>query len=153
MISHKMAASGWFPATDFFKNRRYSKKKQKKNEIKIDLRTIFTPVLCTKAKNLLTAQLWSQIHYECPKWEVKKMTFYPDVSFSIIRCGLASLYEGVSICMSFRPSIHPTVCPPVRYQTGKTARTHRITRLGLTENSFLSIWNSSWVIASVVGWH
>ena len=53
-----------FPSNWLLKNRPYSAMGQLIYITKIDLYTVFTPVLCSKAGNLSNMQLWPQFCYE-----------------------------------------------------------------------------------------
>ena len=47
-----------FPSNWLLKNRHYSKMEQHRNITKINLCTVFTPVLCSKAENLSNKLFW-----------------------------------------------------------------------------------------------
>ena len=56
--------TGCFPATDLKEKQHYSEIEKYRNKMKLNLCTVFIPVLCSKAENLLNKQLWLQTYDE-----------------------------------------------------------------------------------------
>ena len=67
-----------------------------------------------------TKKLWLNMN-DSTAWR-KKTTSTCSKKHPLFRCALASLYEGLSVLMSIRMSVHPSVGISVRYHQGKNTK-------------------------------